>query len=281
MVISAQMFPNGNFVGTEKKKGSYVLSAIRRSDSIKVLARYSSKAEGPFYCPYCFGELNIRKGRIKVHHFAHKPPVNCTHGEGETEAHRKCKETIFNCLSKRSNVTELEIEKNLGTVIPDIYAKINNIPVAIEVQRSNLSVNTITEKTQRYYELGIHVLWIAIFHEKLNNERYSPKAWEKWCHAAYFGRVYYWVTGLTILPVHFAEYQLYVEPSSWYESGGYERSGGDYYRSSKRYRTPQPGRQVNITENFQPNFRMQWKGGSIDIPTCNLYSDNQRVWWKK
>lgn len=258
-----------------------MLCAIRGRDNAKIIARLSSKEESPFYCPSCRGELNIRKGRIKIHHFAHKPPFNCTHGEGETEAHRKCKETLYNLLSVRNNLTLLDIESNLGIVIPDIYAQINGIPVAIEIQKSNLSVNEITYKTQKYHELGINVLWLALYNDKLINDKYSPSAWEKWCHATYFGRVYYWLSDLTVVPVHFADYQLYVEDSNWYDSSGNEMSAGGYFKTSKRYRTPQQGNLVNIAEDFIPNFRKEWQGGSVFIPTCRIYTDKQKTWWKK
>ncbi|MDY0270585.1 competence protein CoiA [Trichloromonas sp.] len=257
-----------------------MLCGIRCSDERKVFARESTKEESPFVCPRCKNELVIRKGNIKIHHFAHKPPFNCSHGEGETEAHRRCKESIYNNLKSKTNVTHVDVEADLGSLVADIYAVINGAPVAIEVQKSNISVNEITRRTTEYHKAGISVLWLALFNDRLNNERYSPGAWEKWCHAVYFGRVYYWLGESTVLPVHFSEYHLYVEESTWFESGGYEQSAGGYYKTSKRYKTPVPGNEVDIATHFSPSTKNEWQGGTVYIPSCRIYLDKQRAWWK-
>lgn len=256
-----------------------MLCGIRTSDKQKVFASKSVKQDGPFSCPGCKHELNIRKGRIKVHHFAHKPPYHCQRGAGETEAHRKCKESIYNSLLQLPHVSNLDVEKDFGTVISDIYGVISGAPVAIEIQRSNLSVNEITTRTAEYEKLGIHVLWLALFSDKLGNDKYSPKAWEKWCHATYFGRVYYWLADLTIIPVHFAKHQTYVEPTSWYDEYAQEQSAGGYYKSSKRYKTPRTGRHLNIATDFQPTSKTQWSGGTILVPRCKIYVDKLKKWW--
>jgi len=256
-----------------------MLCGIRNSDNKKVFASKSAKTEGPFSCPGCRHELNIRKGKIKVHHFAHKPPYSCTRGQGETEAHRKCKETIYNSLLQLPFVTNLDVEKGFGTVISDVYGVINGTKVAIEIQRSNLSVNDITSRTAAYEKLGIHVIWLALFNDKLGADKYSPKAWEKWCHAVYFGRVYYWLDDLTIVPVHYAEHQTYVEPTSWFDQFGQEQSGGGFYKSSKRYKTPRIGAYLNLATDFQATSKASWSGGTVYIPKCKVYVDKFRKWW--
>lgn len=256
-----------------------MLCGIRVQDNLKVFASRSDKEQGPYNCPGCRHELVLRKGKIKVHHFAHKPPYHCQRGEGESDAHRKCKESIYDALSKCAHVTDLDVEVSLGEVIADVYCKISNVPVAIEVQRSNLSVNEITARTLAYERLGIHVLWLALFNSKLGNEKYSPKAWEKWCHAVYFGRVYYWISDLTIAPVHFGDYQMYVESSSWYNESAEEQSAGGYYKSSKRYKTPSLGPYLNLATDFTSNYKKAWVGGTVNVPNCRIYSDKMRKWW--
>ncbi len=256
-----------------------MLCGIKVQGKLKVFARNSVKEHGPFICPGCGHELVIRKGRIKVHHFAHKPPFHCQRGEGETEIHKKCKESIYNSLAQYGNVSNLDIEADFGSVIADVYCTINNVPVAIEIQRSNLSVNEITSRTSAYEKLNIYVIWLALFNKKLNEEKYSPKAWEKWCHAAYFGRVYYWLADLTIIPVHFSEYQNYVESSSWYNEYGEEQSAGGYYKSSKRYRKPSIGTSLNLATDFKASFKKAWTGGTVHVPNCRIYSDKLHKWW--
>ncbi len=198
-----------------------MLTALRKSTNSKVLALAVEKTEAPFTCPTCIQEVVLHKGNIRVHHFKHKPPVTCPRGAGETEQHLRAKLAIYDALSGEPNVTELEIEKDFGPTSADVYARINGFPVAVEIQKSNLSVANITARTKNYYNLGINVLWVGLSNPDLCSTKYSPRAWERWCHAAYFGRVYYWDGGQVFRVLHFGEHKLYVEERSWYESGGY------------------------------------------------------------
>lgn len=61
-----------------------MLSAYN-ADGRQVIARDVTKEDGPFYCPECQGEVTIKKGAIKVHHFAHVPPFACSFGVGESD----------------------------------------------------------------------------------------------------------------------------------------------------------------------------------------------------
>src|SRR5215211_9274270 len=110
-----------------------MLCAIRQRDSQKVAAWDHRKSDGPF--PVHFVEETILKeGTIKVHHFAHKPPITCEYGRGETEQHRECKLTIYEGLRLHRRFREVEIERRLGTVRPDVSGFMGGIPFAIEVQ---------------------------------------------------------------------------------------------------------------------------------------------------
>jgi len=256
-----------------------MLTSIRISSTQKVQARHSQKSEGPFQCPACQEEVILKKGKIKVHHFAHKPPVFCHFGLGESEAHRVCKEEIYSSLSQLPHVSELDIEVNFGSVISDVFCKIAGTPIAIEIQRSNINVNEIYNRTVAYEKLGINVLWLSFYKEELEEERYSPKAWEKWCHATYFGRVYYWKEALAVVPIHFSPYKLHVESSSWHDSSGDEQYGGGYTRVSKRYVSPLIGPHINFGMDFKSSYRREWSGGSIHIPNCRIYMDKLKRWW--
>lgn len=97
-----------------------MLTAMRRSDTAKVTARDSERTEAPFQCPTCQREVTLHKGQIKVHHFAHKPPVTCARGIGESEAHLQAKLAIFDALKREGNVADLEIERDCGISVADI-----------------------------------------------------------------------------------------------------------------------------------------------------------------
>lgn len=249
-----------------------MLTSIRQSDKDKVYAKDVDKSDAPFECPVCRGETVLRKGAVKIHHFAHKPPVFCEYGKGESEAHRNCKQSIFEALKVAPDVTECELEKNFGRVVSDVFFVLSGRKVAIEVQISNLTMNRIIERTEAYNDLGIYVLWMPLFDSKLNKATYAPKLWEKWLHATYFGRVYYWLEGLSVMPIHFSDHLLWVEATEY---------GGGYDRKSKRYRTPKRGSILNILNDFEFRSRSDWKGGSIYVPHCKLLVDNRDAWWKR
>jgi competence protein CoiA len=255
-----------------------MLTALRQSDSVKVIARESERDAAPFQCPTCLREVTLRKGNIKAHHFAHKPPVTCARGKGESVQHLQVKLAIFDALGRESNVTELELERDFGTSVADVYARISGTPVAIEIQRSTLSANEINARTRNYHRLGIYVLWIALPKPTLATSKYSPNAWEKWCHATYFGRVYYWEQGQVLKAVHFDPFVIEVPHSTWYEHGT-EQSAGGYDRRSKRWRTPRFGVPVLISTSFGRSRRSAWTWGTVVVPECSIYVDQQPKWW--
>jgi hypothetical protein len=67
-------------------------------------------------------------------------------------------------------------ERSLGTVRPDVSARINGIPVAIEVQLSVLSLETIARRTAEYAKKGVYVFWLTQWTLFLDADRYSPEA---------------------------------------------------------------------------------------------------------
>jgi len=258
------------------------LTATRESDQAKVIARDAEKSDGPYRCRGCNEVLTLKKGNIKVHHFAHKPPVTCSWGAGETAQHLQAKMAIYDALKSDPNVSAVTVEEPLGGLaVADVYAVISGYPVAIEVQRSKLTQAHIAHRSANYHRMGIHVLWLALQSDGLNTAKYSPSAWEKWCHYAYFGRVYYWSSGQTVIPYHLGEHMLHVPMSTWYESGGYENSAGGYDKPSRRWRTPLAGVPVLIGSHFRPKRRTASRSKTIDVPECSLYSDGQPVWWER
>jgi competence protein CoiA len=255
-----------------------MLTALRTSDNEKVLARSSAKPDAPFMCPACHREVVLHQGLIRIHHFAHKARVACRLGAGETEDHLLTKLSLFDALRAAPNVKHVELEKRFGTSVADVFAVIAGVPVAIEIQRSALAVREITARTQQYHRLGIAVLWIGIPNGDLGLSRYSPAAWERWCHAAYFGRVYYWVGGQSLRPIHYGPLALRVEETSW-RKHGQVHSGGGYEKRSRRWRKPQAGKPVLLSNGFRRTSRQAWSGGSVHVPECTLFVDGQPSWW--
>jgi len=246
-----------------------MLTALQKTNEKKIIAAFASRDDKPFACSECGSDVVLKKGALKVAHFAHKPPVTCDYGSGETEEHRRCKNDIYNSLSALKCLTECEMEKSFTVVRPDIYFRTESgVHVAIEVQISNLTIDTIVRRTAYYEKLGIYVLWMPSLRSSgLHNQSkiYSPKAWEKWLHQTYYGRVYYWSDALNVCPVKFDNYQLYVEETDY---------GGGYYKTSKRYVTPILLDMVRFPFDFQPKHRGSWQG-KIYTPNSKIMLDNK------
>jgi len=140
---------------------------------------------------------------------------------------------IYEALLRAPNVTKVALERPLESNRPDISAYINCVPVAIEVQISALSMESIIRRTAEYSRKGIYVLWLAQWTPYVDGLRYSPRLWEKWLHAAYFGRVYYWIEELKVASYHFDPYFKNIPESSWYSEHGEQMSSRAYSRRSK------------------------------------------------
>ena len=94
---------------------------------------------------------------------------------------------------------------------------------------------------------------------------------EKWIHAAYFGRVYYWLQGLSVVSYHFDPNFKSVPKTSWYSKNGEKITGGGYSRKSKRYRTPVREETFNLETDFSPKERYWWEGNGLKVPDAKLY----------
>jgi competence protein CoiA len=250
-----------------------MLSAKRRSDGQTVTAYFEKTFNGPFACLQCNEEVILKSGRNRANHFAHANPIACKFAEGESDLHRKCKIEIFEALQKAPGVRVAALERPLGENRPDVSAYINGVPVAIEVQISSLSIDTLMQRTIDYFRKGIAVLWLLQWTPALDAPRYTPKLWEKWIHAAYFGRVYYWTQGLTVVSYRFDSHFKTLPRKTWYSEDGEKITGGGYSQRSKRYRTAIRGKTLNLTTDFAPRDRDWWEGNGFKVPDAKLYVD--------
>jgi competence protein CoiA len=254
-----------------------MLRAYQKATRLFVDAESATKSDGPFICPDCGEEVLLRKSLVRICHFAHRNSSACSHSSHESEEHRRCKKAVYEALLRHPKAKKAALERSLKSVRPDVSAYINGVPVAIEVQLSALSLETIAHRTAEYAKKGIYVLWLAQWTPYLDGEKYSPRLWEKWVHAVYFGRVYYWVEGLTVIPYRFEPY--------YRKHGGVSRQlesripwENNLTIRSKRYKTAIRGKQLNIVENFSPNNRNKWEYGKIKMGPAKLFHCGRPLW---
>jgi competence protein CoiA len=253
-----------------------MLIAIRASDKASVRASTVTGTNSQFVCPYCFKEVVPCQSGAVTRHFIHRGSLPCSYDAGESEAHRRVKNEIYEALLRHPDASRVQLELPLPTVRPDVFAHIRGVPVAIEVQISTLSPETITRRTEEYTRLGIYVLWLLQWTPELNTDRYSPRRFERWLHATYFGRVYFWKQGLHVLPYHFHEHHSQVDERRWRDERGHSRTSRSYRRVSKRYKMPVCGRTLHLVHDFRKTTRLPWSGGTLNIPKANLFMDESR-----
>lgn len=248
----------------------------------------TEKNEAPFFCKECLKEVILRKGRVRVHHFAHKTPVTCQYGLGETDAHHKAKRGIFEALKTNPNCSHCELEQKVNNVVPDIYAIIKGVPVAIEVQRSNMTVQDVYDRTLARHENGLSVIWIIpsidqlkIFREDDQDVSRVPK-WLECLHALAYGRVYVWSgNGETVIPIHVDKFTRYVPSNEFYNSDGeYMEVGGyDKVLKDRKIVVPAPQSFVDIGTDFYSSQRKYFSTKNYTLPSCNIWLDSIEKWW--
>ena len=197
------------------------------SNNGAVLAREAHRDDGPYHCPQCEEELILKQGRVTIAHFAHFPRSDCTYAsEPESAEHLSAKLEVYEALKAQPGVSKLEVERSLKEVRPDISFCFENRSIAIEVQISPLRFDELLRRTTIYAQKNIYVLWTPILPMDVFSGRYAPKEWERAIHELYEGVVYYWLSGLNVVPIEFEEYLL---SPNWYSS---------QEKPSKRFITP-------------------------------------------
>ncbi|WP_131101628.1 competence protein CoiA family protein [Bacillus sp. SYJ] len=114
-----------------------------------------------FFCTACGKEVQMRLGKQKKWHFAHKKVDSClAFYEAESIYHIHGKELLYRWL-KRQNF-HVEIEHYLPAIQqrPDIFIERAGRKIAIEYQCANLSIEQLYKRTHSYWRASIQVVWI-------------------------------------------------------------------------------------------------------------------------
>lgn len=125
-----------------------------------------------YICPMCEQEVFLKRGELKVPHFAHfkKCLVNCF-TEGETQAHLTGKQKLKELFERLGYTVQLEAYLPKLQQRPDVLAisKSKKQYLAIEYQCSLISAEQLAGRTQGYLQAGYFPLWL--FGEKYYNKR--------------------------------------------------------------------------------------------------------------
>lgn len=118
------------------------------------------KEMGPFYCSACGEQMILKKGNVRIHHFAHGVGSDCEYG-GESIRHMQVKYEIWKALSHETEIADLQMEQFLGDVRPDIHLRTQDGQnIAIEIQNSNIKVEDIYRRVNAYRSRGWALVWV-------------------------------------------------------------------------------------------------------------------------
>ena len=234
---------------------------------LKPIVSWLASKECPYSCPECKQEVILKKGRIKVPHFAHRPESNCQYGIGESQLHMITKKNIYEYLANNGAVN-VEMEKKLIYNRPDIYFETEGgCRVAIEVQISTLTLEEIERRTALYWEQEIHVLWISPLEELLKQkDRHGQvrlKAWQRFIKGIYYGCIFYWDNYQGVMPVRF-------DPvTTTCNNYGCGRT----LKTIKIIKWPNPYKKYDLLKDFSAIERLPYH----TIPRANIYTLNSGI----
>lgn len=246
-----------------------MLKALYTNNNIDILWWEANKSDKPFFCPGCKEEVILKQWIEKADHFAHKITSSCTYWEGETYEHMICKKTLYEELSKNTNITELQIDKIIWSLIPNISFVYKHKKVVIEILKSDYSGLKIIEKSMEYTDMNIYVLWLVTYNDWLNEDTYNRSQMEKVLHQIYGWRVLYWTDWLNILPIHFEDEYRDIPSTDW------------WWWYSKAYinkKNPLPWEKINLVNDFVFSDTTPFNKGNFPTPPLKLFMNWDTKW---
>lgn len=106
-----------------------------------------------YYCPTCGHRLVMKKGDVKVHHFAHYPGSDCTddwHYDGMSPWHQGMQD-LFD-----KQYQEIVVTYDGKTHRADVLCD----GTVIEFQHSDIMLDEVNDRIQFFLGLGYRVVWV-------------------------------------------------------------------------------------------------------------------------
>lgn len=207
-----------------------------------------------YACPRCETELILRRGRIVVPHFAHRPKAVCDWAAGETLAHLTAKAVIRDALSARGLRTDIEyvVPGLRGDRRADVFARSPaGEAVAIELQHTAIDLDELEDRATAYADAGIAQIWLPFLRPGAWNaarrprpgeigdwlmERHAVRRWERWI--AEFGGGEIWLYDPRLPALWLArmeECRIFVKEERWRAADGREVLREAHSYASRRW----------------------------------------------
>jgi competence CoiA-like predicted nuclease len=118
--------------------------------------------------PCCDARTIMKNSHLGLQYFAHHKKDDC-HYSSESMEHLLAKKIAYDAAIKAGWNASVEcisyLNENLK-IISDIVLEKNGYKIALEFQFSNQAVSTMKERTDKYKQLGIPVVWFNGFSNK-------------------------------------------------------------------------------------------------------------------
>lgn len=162
-----------------------------------VVAFNTKDKNADYFCPECGERVILKRGNIKIPHFAHAVNSHCSYGQGETQEHLEVKRYLYEYFRQRGIEVHLEF-REWDDIRPDVAAKINDNWVGFEVQKSVIDISKIQERMRRNEEHGVYVIWILpqnMYDVIKDGKNFYLSDWQKYLMKLYYGNLYVYGDG--------------------------------------------------------------------------------------
>ena len=132
----------------------------------RISAREAKRGE-EYRCPLCDDRLELRRGDIRIPHFAHWKNTSCIDSwqHDMSEWHYSWQQQF------PEDCQEVVVEKDGEKHRADVLIKEHN--VVVEFQHSILSPEEFVKRNNFYSECGYHVIWLFDMTNDFNDRRFS------------------------------------------------------------------------------------------------------------
>lgn len=230
-------------------KGGILLTA--KSASLKHIEASAATRGEHYFCRGCSEPVIFKHGRIRIPYFSHRPRSHCAYGATMSIEHLTAQQVLADAIRSRGAHAELEVP--MASLAGDdrridvlAWPAANpEAKIALEVQKSDITVALIDARTQSYMAGGIAPLWVRLYDFakwpdprmlKVRNsiwiDRHFLRSWERWAYE-YLGKKLWFMDSKNFVLWRgtFVEAHSYKEQTTWFSSGGEEQSAGGHWQS--------------------------------------------------
>jgi competence CoiA-like predicted nuclease len=136
---------------------------------------------------------------------------------------------------------------------------------------SDIAISTIQRRVEASTERGIALLWVLPYHDGLRQDAlYQTTQWERYLHALYRRKLYYWMHSETLQPVTYHDVTTTGEDYQWYENQLEWVLAGQPQRSKTR-KWIELHPLVKITD-LVPVLFPAWDNETMRLPAAKLWT---------